>query len=371
MKARAEHARSTRYISCVLQAGTLALLVIAVAAAGHSSAAVDAGLSRGACGPSGPAPSRQDLLYAREYRRLLTARAATVWPGWGRRVPPLLQRKGSCEYLIGHPRPPRGFARLTGIEVLGSPVYIASSGTSTPGPVASTWKVGSVWAAMVPTRGDFQRALDRALGSGAVRLSDTTYMRSLVHEAFHAHQLTVTHATLPSFGSTLDERQAVDLLSPVGDVESLFAREGDALASALGASTIRAARNEAARFIALRAQRRDATSDPAALGAFERQLEWMEGTARYADLQLILLAGTRAYAPTKGVRYTPADLYRRTFLDGLAVRAPRPDGLRGRWQDLGAAEGMLLDRLAVGWREAAVPGRRSLEELLHQAVEGR
>jgi hypothetical protein len=301
------------------------------------------------------------------YRRVLTAKAQIVWPGW-HRVPPLLQRKGGCEFLIGHPSPPPKFARVVGTNVLGRPLYAAAAGTATPGSVASTWKVGAVWVVMLPTRDEFQRTLDRHLGSGAVRLSDTTYMRVLVHEAFHAHQMTLTRGRPPLFGGTLDERQAAAVLGRLGDAESRLAAEGKALRAALASTSLREARRNGAVFAALRDRRRAATRDPQLIAAFERQVEWSEGTARYADLRLILLAGSAGYSPTPGVQYAPAAGYRQAFLRQLADPAPRRDGLRGRLEDLGAAEALLLDRLRTGWRREALSGKRSLELLLHEAV---
>jgi uncharacterized membrane protein (UPF0127 family) len=309
------------------------------------------------------APSAQDLRYAHEYRHLLAAKAAEVWPGW-QRVPPLLQRAQHCEFLIGHPAPPRSFRRTTR-DVGGRTVFAAPTGTVTPGPVAAPWKVGATWSAMVPTRDVFQRSVDRRLGRGAVRLSDTEYLRSLVHEAFHAYQLTAARGAPPSFGSTLEPNAAVALAGAAGPK---LADEGRALAAALNAPSLAAARAQAIRFAARRAARRDATSDPAALAAFERQLEWMEGPARYADLRLVLLAGSRGYTPTRGVRYARAAAYRRAFLARLADPARRADGLRGRWEDLGAAEALLLDRLVDGWQESVLARRASLESTLADAV---
>ncbi len=312
-------------------------------------------------------PSAQDLRYAREYRQLLSAKAAQAWPGW-KGMPPLLQRSGGCEFLIGHPSPPKTYRRTT--ATVGSwRVYAAAAGTVTPGAVATTWKVGAVWVTMVPTRAEFQGAVDRQVGRGAVRLTDTSYVRALVHEAFHAHQMTASRGALPSFGSTLEQDDAAALLAPLGDAEQRLAGEGKALAAALDATSLAAARTQAAVFATRRAGRREATKDPRGLAAFEQQVEWAEGAARYADLRLVLLAGARGYVPTQGIRYSAPAASRRAFLAGLADPAPRADGLRGRWEDLGAGEALLLDRLAAGWQDAVLAGRTPLESALAQAVQ--
>jgi hypothetical protein len=328
--------------------GSAGAAVLAALTAFGASAGVSA-----ACRPL----SAQDLRSIREYRHLLTEGAADVWPGW-RHAPPLLQRSGRCEYLVGHPSPPRAFVRLPGVHA-GVTVYAAPAGTLSPGSVAAPWKVGSAWAAMVPVRTELQRAVDRLLGRGTVSLDDTSYLRSLAHEAFHAWQMTVTHGAPPAFDSTEGD---------VSTVDAALAAEGDALARALAAPSMAAARAGAALFESRRAERRRASGEAERLGAYERQVEWAEGTARYADLRLVLFAGAPAYTPIPGIRYPRPAAYRAAFLRGLGDRSPRPDGLRGRLEDIGAAEALLLDRLAPGWKTAAIPGGHALEDLLAAAI---
>ena len=311
-------------------------------------------------------PAAQDLRYVREYRHLLKDKADAAWPGW-KDVPPLLQRSGRCEFLVGLPSPPKSF-HPTLSTVGGWKVYAAAAGTVTPGPVAATWKVGTTWVAMVPTRAEFQRVVDRQLGRGVISLTDTSYVRALVHEAFHAHQMTTARGSPPAFGGSLEQEDAVALLGPVGAVESRLAGEGRALASALEARSLSAARARARVFAARRADRRRATGDPRGLTAYERQVEWSEGSARYADLRLVLLASGRGYTPTEGIHYTSAAASRRAFIADLVNPKPRVDGLRGRWEDLGAAEALLLDRLSASWHDDLLTGRSALESLLAEGV---
>src|SRR3990172_3524894 len=130
------------------------------------------------------------LRCAAEYRNLVSARGSGAWPGW-RSPAPLLQRKGSREFLIGHPSPPAPFRRVPGLTVLGAAVFSAPAGTITPGPAATTWNVAGVQVAIIPVRAELERAVDAQLGRGAVPWSDSVYLRSLLHEAFHAHALAV------------------------------------------------------------------------------------------------------------------------------------------------------------------------------------
>jgi hypothetical protein len=292
------------------------------------------------------------------------ARRKAVWPGW--QAAPLLQRAGSCEYLIGHPAPPTPFRPVAGQEVGGHPVFAAPVGTASPAAAATAWEVAGVWTAAIPTKSVFQRILDRQLGRGVVRLGGTAYLRALVHESFHAYVFSVAGG-VPTFGATLDEARATDMLGGPAAAARLLAAEGAALREGIAATTLLGARAAATRFLSLRRARRLDARDTAGLRPFEQQLEWLEGLPRYADLRLIMRAGAHDYVPTPGITYPRPAAYLHGFLDGLANPAPGPDGLRGHYQDLGAAEALLLDRLAPEWRGTALRRPRPLDDLLDAA----
>lgn len=337
-------------------------------AAAFAAAVLMAAASAATSAASGATPGLEarDLRYAAEYRNLVSARGSGAWPGW-RSPAPLLQRKGSREFLIGHPSPPASFRRVPGLTVLGAAVFSAPAGTITPGPAATTWNVAGVQVAIIPVRAELERAVDAQLGRGAVPWSDSVYLRALVHEAFHAHALAVRRGRPPSFGSDMDEREALEALGALPAAEARLAREGAALRSAIGARTRAGARKAAAEFLRLLAERWAALGT--GFAGFERELEWVEGSARYADYRLLLAAGSPGYVPAAKVAYPGAAAQRAALLAELADPAPRNDGLRGRWQVLGAGMGLVLDRLLPGWHARALSGGEALDVLLAEAVD--
>jgi len=323
-------------------------------------------LAAAACAQPNPA----DLARMAEVERLLEAYAPAVWPGWSAQA--LLVRHGPVEYLVAHPSPPEGFARLDGVEAGGYPVYVLH-GHLTPAPIATSWPVGDAWAVAIPVLDEFQSAIDAALGPGVVTLDDGSYVRALVHETFHAFQMNTYGGPgrLPRADESVDERAVLAALERVPTLDERQRQQGRTLAGALtapagpegDAEAVAAARA----FLALREAWRDEA--PAGTRALERQVEWVEGLARYADVTLMRRAARDGFPPGPGLPPMPtADAVWTEFLGQLRDPASIPGGLRDRLYVLGAAQGFALDRLAPGWRERALPGGETAEDLLAEAA---
>lgn len=309
-------------------------------------------------------PTGRDRDYAEAYRYLMGLVAGDVWPGWGTPIPPLLQRGDEAEYLVGHPDPPAPFAP-TGLTAGDAPIWSAPAGTLTPGPQATTWQVEGVWSAMIPLRQVFERAVADVLGPDAVEWDDAVYLRAMAHEAFHAHQL-ATRPEFPDFGSgATDEGEAVAALGGIADLEARYAREARLLAEAVEAPDLAEARAAARSFLDARRDRRSLATP--AVGAYEKLIEWAEGPARYADLELLSRAGETAALP-EGLMLPGADEVIGEYLDDLRGTTSRADGMRGWWQALGSAQCLLLDRLSPGWEDQVLVAGRPLEELVAEAV---
>jgi len=312
--------------------------------------------------------SGADLLRAAEVERLLATHAASVWPGWGPQA--LLVRKGGHEYLIAHPSPPEGFVPLKDVEVAGSRVHVLT-GHLTPGPVATSWPVGGVWSVAAPALDDFQEAIDGILGEGVVLLDDPTYIRAVIHEAFHAFQMNTFGGPegLPRADEAIDEREVLSALGQRSDLNDRHRQQGMALARALSADTEAEVRQAALQFLELRVSWRAVA--PAGTRTLERQIEWIEGLARYADTALMSSVSVEEAARASGLEpYPRAEQVREEFLRQLSDPASIPGGLRDRYFVLGAAQGFVLDQLMPDWKSRALPGGEALEDLLAEAAGG-
>jgi hypothetical protein len=298
---------------------------------------------------------------------LLSSQGDQVWPGWGASRTPLLIRAGEFDLLVGHPAPPQGFSLLPDATVADQPVY-RHAGHLVPVPAATAWEVGGVWSVAVPTREEFQQAIDGQLGKGVVQLDAVNYIRAIAHEAFHAHAMTIIHGQVPNFGADVDEGEMIQRLAALADLDKQHAAEGQALVKALQAIDDQAAREAVTEFLTLRQARRAAGGKQ--IAAYEQTTEWLEGLARYADVSVVQRAGQAAYTPLdKAIQYPAAAEIWRQFLDQLANPAASPDGFRGRYYLLGAGQAFLLDRLMPDWKPRVLDEKLSLEELLQEAIQ--
>lgn len=312
--------------------------------------------------------SAADLSRAAEVERLLATHAASVWPGWGPHA--LLVRKGGHEYLIAHPSPPEGFVPLKDVEIAGSRVHVLT-GHLTPGPVATSWPVGGLWSVAVPALDDFQEAIDGILGEGVVLLDDPSYIRAVIHEAFHAFQMNTFGGPggLPRADEAIGEREVLAALEQRSDLNDRHLQQGLALARALSADTEAEVRQAALQFLQFRASWRAVA--PAGTRALERQIEWIEGLARYADTALMSSVGVEEAASASGLEpYPQPEQVREEFLRQLSDPASIPGGLRDRYFVLGAAQGFVLDQLMPDWKARTLPGGEALEDLLAEAAGG-
>lgn len=306
-----------------------------------------------------------DLARATEIWRVLDVHGYAVWPGW--EPPPHLLRHADADYLIGHPSPPADFVRVLGVSVAGRAVY-RRAGHLVPVPAGTAWSVAGVWSLALPTLEEFQRAVDQVLGVGVIRLDDAAYTAAAVHEAFHAHQMTVMNGQPPTFGFQGDEPKLLTDLSRLPNLAGQLVAEGQALRDALTAADLATVWKHAARFLELRRARRQ--SLPAALqvrvARYEQSLEWLEGLARYADVHLMRLTGNQ---PSGDGRFVyPASAWT-VFLGQLANLKTVPGTVRDWYYVLGAGQAFLLDRLLPGWKPDVLPGGGSLEQRLIELTE--
>lgn len=275
-----------------------------------------------------------------------------AWPGWTG-PPPMLVRSGDVDCLLDHPAPPDGF------EAIG-PGVARLDGHVLPVPAATAYEVGGVWSVAVPARAELQAFVDEHLGRGLVVLDEPLYQRTLLHEAFHAFQMTAMGgpAGVPDFGT--GRTASLADVAAHADFDAAQTAQGAALHEALAAPTAGEAVAAVERFLSARDAWRAVA--PEGTAALERQLEWLEGTARYADVLLALIPapeplgrGGSAWSELLGQVREPASV---------------ASGARDRYAALGAAQAFVLDRLHPGWRARAIPGGAALETLLRAVVDG-
>ncbi|MFO7743745.1 MAG: hypothetical protein R6X31_15710, partial [Anaerolineae bacterium] len=340
-----------------------------------------------------------------EMFHLRRALGSQVWPGWGEAEIPVIVHNEAYVFLVGYPEgetPPDGWVRVPRDEQRGGP-WEAVPGDTFQGqpyyrqqlvgteetPENFTVRVGESWAVTLWTR-EYARVSFFSEFPGEVppllrpvvpyRLvwrfllgATETYVGALAHEAFHAYQ-----------GMEAPERlYAAEFAGPLesgypwhdDEAESAWQAELDALHGAVKASSDAEAADLAGEFLVRREERRRAHALSGEMVDFERQREWLEGLAKYAELSIQLEAALdEDYSPVPEIHddphfngYGSRERFWRQQVDEITRMTGRSGEVRFYYS--GFAQGVLLDRLMPDWKSRVWDEDVWLETLLAEAVE--
>lgn len=325
-----------------------------------------------------------------------------VWPGWGAAELAAIAYNESYAFLLGYPgQPPAGWVKAPAGTRLGA-AWEAVAGESfagqpsyrsplSPGiyPENFAVQVGERWVSSLQTRewmriqlaetvrGDLPAFLRPVfpyrLFVGLLLGGDDKYISAAAHESFHAWQ----GLAAPEKFAAAETAARLDRRYPWDD-EPLAAdwkAELGLLAEILRSDDPAALSTQTQRFLELRAARRAAARLSPELVAYEQQREWLEGLARYAELETWRQGNQPGYRPLSAAAGLPDfDRYQ-----GFAARwrqeldqMPRMynDEGDGRFYYSGMAQAYLLDRLLPGWKARAFAEGVWLDTLLAEAVRG-
>ena len=326
-----------------------------------------------------------------------------VWRGWGAADLPAITYNEGYAFLLGYTgQPPAGWVKVpAGIQH--GEAWQALSGETFDGriihyqplpagiyPENFAVRVGERWVSSLETREWMEIHLAQTVGADLpgflrpvfpyrlfIRLmlgSDDKYISTAAHESFHAWQ----GFAAPGKFSAAETAARLDERYPWSD-ESLsqdWQVELQRLADLLRSENPAALPVQARRFLELRAARRQSAGLSPELIAYEQQREWLEGLARYAELEIWRQGGLPGYEPLPSTVSLPNfDRYQ-----GFATRwqqeldqMPRMynDDGDGRFYYSGMAQAYLLDRLLPGWKERAFDDGIWLETLLAEALKMR
>ena len=340
------------------------------------------------------------LAEADHLRRTL---GSQVWPGWGEAEIPLLVFNEAHAFIVGLPEPADGWVRVPrtareggpwqvvlGDDFFGEAYYGQALPSQDSNPQNFTVLVGDRWVAALQTReyglirfaSGFREELPPLVRevfpySLAWRFlfgTGENYVGALLHEAFHAYQGMLAPERLAAAEQAISQEGSY--LWEADTQQESWNTEMDFLVQAARAADDGEASRLAGEFLAQRARRRAAGPLTAGQVDFERQREWLEGLAKYAELTSIRRAGLdKGYTPHPAMS-TAADFNNYSgsprFYDQQLQEAGRMSAQEGetRFYYSGFTQAVLLDRLLPGWKERAFDEDVWLEDLLAEAVQG-
>jgi len=304
-----------------------------------------------------PEVTAADLLYLTRLGEALVlsrASAGKIWPGWGlEKTPLLIYEAGRIAYLVNHPNPPPDFNRLEGkFPLLGS--VFAKLGRDSRFNANTSVDLGGV-----PTA-----CIGYSTSPGDSEGPSLRFIALVFHEAFHA-------------------LQAGSGKSGKGSVEAILLRYPD-----LNAENLALAQME--QMILYQLIRFDDIPDPDRLRGFlavrgarlkalgaeflhgERGIEYQEGIPTYVEVRVLeearkVAAGIPGFGSNDpyGLGFSLApDLRVADYTSRLLRFSSDAATVRGRAYATGMALGLLLDRMGVNWKTAALTGEKYLDEIL-------
>jgi hypothetical protein len=325
-----------------------------------------------------------------------------VFPGWGDVDIPLIVYNEKYAFLVGYPQPPDGWIKIPSNSQRGGPweaviddnfegqTYfrqkLPANGDT---PEAFTVMVGERWVASMQTfewmkislANQFRQDLPGFLKPVfpyrlAVKIffsSSDQYITSLLHESFHAYQGLVANGRLESSektNSTVQDRY------PWSDekLQADWQKELDLLVEAVQAPSDQRMRELAMQFLTQREARRTSNGLSQEFIRYEQQREWLEGMAKYSELEIWREAATTpGYSPEPVLSSDPDFKGYKTFESFYNQQIQQTSRMAndegdGRFYYTGMTEAILLDRLKPDWKQSLMSKNVYLEDLLQQAL---
>lgn len=339
-----------------------------------------------------------------ETAHLRASLGEAVWRGWGQADIPLIVYNEGYAFLVGYPDPPAGWLKVPDGEPVGGPwetveddlfegqtYYRQPLPASGETPQAFTVKIGDRWAASLGTQewmkisladtirqdvpGPLKDIVPYAVAVNLLIGDSEKYIAGLAHESFHAFQA----MTQPDRLAAAEHANREESRYPweTEGLHEAWQEELDLLVQALRAESGEDTAKVARQFLEQRKERRTNFNLDSALVDFERQREWLEGLAKYTELEIWRQAFiTSSYAPLPAMQSVArfkgySGFETRWSQEVNQIRLMTSDEGETRFYYTGMAQAFLLDRLAPGWKERLWSSQAWLEEILAEAVEGR
>ncbi|MFI5384617.1 MAG: hypothetical protein ACHQ50_00700 [Fimbriimonadales bacterium] len=278
----------------------------------------------------------------------------SIWPGFAKSKLPIVLYDDKTAFLIGEQKPPPPWRPVTGDTVLGEPYFWrqASKERAFAVPINGRQAGSIATFAYMNSKAPFKMARD-------------LHVCLLLHEMFHAFQATVAPRRFKQSNAVYK----LESKYPYKDAD--FAKswnaEGEALWRGARAADLATALAAARDFLRLRAERRRVSNLSPELIGYERDLEWLEGMAKYTELRFLDL-GSRIRKPDEPIPFKAGKTYEVWDLARLRSTLGSQAGDL-RFYLSGMAQARMLDILDPAWKKDLDAVDRSLEKRLSRVVD--
>jgi hypothetical protein len=335
--------------------------------------------------PPGPTVLDQltplDKARLQETLHLKDALGEAVWPGWGQADIPLLIWNQDYVFLTGYADPPPDWQPVPDDDFASQPYYRQVAND----PQNFVLLIGERWVASLATKWEMDHFLMtqfRNMMPGPLKpvfpyrvliQPSEVHITGVLHESFHAYVAVMA----PTRFAETDEIYRTDESYWTMDATMREAWEAEirSLTQAVQAETDDQAATWVRQFLSQRAERRQTYELEPALVTYEREFEWLEGLAKYVELQIWREAANRPdYEPIADMSADADFKAYATFAQRWSQelgQLQRQAGQEGevRFYYTGLAQATVLDRLMPGWKMRILSEAVGLEDLLREAVQ--
>jgi len=298
--------------------------------------------------------SAEDKTEIVEALRLKKEAGDQIWPGLAGADIPVVLYNAAYEFLVGDPKPPRPWELVPGDDFEGRAYFRRAKGDAQSFAV----KIGEGWAGSAAT-------LDHMLSRMPLKLGRDFHAVVVLHEMFHAFQASRAPKRFEQALAVYKSESRYPFRE--AEFAADWTEEGATLARALKAENDALARRLAGKFLEIRRMRRGRSGLAPELVTYERELEWLEGLAKRAEIRFYEIGGARPdLVPSLkfGARF-------HFILQYDFVRLEKQLGTQGgdlRFYLSGMAQARLLDRLCPGWQSKTTLEALILEDFLAAVV---
>ena len=308
-----------------------------------------------------------------ELLRLKKMFGSRVWPNFSEAEIPLIQYDDQYEFLVAHPSPPAPWTDVDNDMFQGSPYHRRNAEESQ----AFAVPVGDLWAGSLDTLSHMNRSMKKQLQEKIpqekltpvmikmMEITPAQHVVLLLHEAFHAFQAVRVHDRFLRANGVYASAKHYPFEDEV--FKNAWNKEGSLLAAAFREKDESERHELIQRFLEIRTKRRSDALLSQELISFERELEWLEGLAKYVEMRFSELGSSqKGEAESKAYR-----IVRNRLQSDFSWRIAKLGDLHGdqRFYLSGAIQAMILDKISPGWKQEIIRQENiGLEDLLQTAV---
>jgi hypothetical protein len=304
-----------------------------------------------------------------------------VWDGLGKMDYPVVLWHSGNSFLFGAKAKPTGWEKVPNDLFQGEPYYRNPDFE----PENFAILIGDQWIASMATKGEtdlflqgvfrdvIPDPLEPVFPFRLLILNTEFQISGVIHESFHVYQATLVPEKFSQANATY--QKIGDYWKIDKKMRSEWEKEVGILVDANSVTTNEKVVSLAKEYLTIRNQRRSDHGLTLEQINFEKQIEWLEGLAKYVELSIWETANNNdQYNPVSGIHLDPDFKEYQTFSrhwDMELNQAREQASIEGdvRFYYSGMLQARLLDRLLPDWKTQIMADDVYLEDLLATAID--